>query len=197
MNAGKSMKSKTTKIAIIFMVLVVGVVSFYGYLSTKQRQAAAGAEMTAAQIALNRDLENDYPPTVRQVVSYFTEIQECFYNEECTESEIEQLGIQARKLYDDDLLEINEVGTYLLQLKAEIEHFKTNKRKITRISLAASNNVETFKEDGFEFARIHCNYYISENGRLGYQDVIYLLRRDENRRWKIYGWDLAPVKETE
>ena len=23
------------------------------------------------------------------------------------------------------------------------------------------------------------------------QDVIYLLRRDENRQWKIYGWDRA------
>ena len=75
MNAGKSMKSKTTKIAIIFMVLVVGVVSFYGYLSTKQRQAAADAKMTAAQIALNRDLENDYPPTVKEVIKYYTDIQ--------------------------------------------------------------------------------------------------------------------------
>jgi len=191
------MKKNTTKIAIVFMVIIVGVVGLYTYLSTKQRQNQQEAKMTAVQLALSRDLENDYPSTVKQVVTYFMEIQTCLYNEECTEGEIEQLGMQARKLFDDDLLDNNEVGTYLQRLKAEIADFQNKKRKIHSSSKTAdSNNVETFQEDGYEFARIHSSYYIAEGGRLSsYQDVVYLLRRDGNRRWKIYGWDRAESEE--
>ena len=34
-------------------------------------------------------------------------------------------------------------------------------------------------------------YTVLEGGKSNLVDTVYLLRRDENRRWKIYGWDLA------
>ena len=51
--------------------------------------------------------------------------------------------------------------------------------------------MDTFKQDGFEFARLSCSYYITESGHTIIQDMVYLMRRDENRQWKIYGWDQA------
>jgi len=186
------MKKHTKIIAVVFIVIVVCILGLYAYLSTKQREAMAEAKMTPVQLVLTRDLDKDYPPTVKQVVACFNEIQECFYNEECTEEEVEQLGMQARKLYDDDLLEANEVGEYLLRLQADIEAFQSQKLKIWRISLASSNNVETFEEDGYQFGRIHCSYYFSdESGAVKIQEAVYLLRRDKDRKWKIYGWSQA------
>ena len=32
---------------------------------------------------------------------------------------------------------------------------------------------------------------VLDGGQSSLVDTVYLLRRDENRRWKIYGWDLA------
>ena len=185
------MKKNTPKILIAVSVVIVGLVCLYAFLSTRQRNAMADAKLTKVQIALSRDLQKDYPPTVKQVLSYFTELQQCLYNEECTEEEIEQLGMQAWLLYDKELQENNEADTYLVRLKAEVDAFHEAKRRIYRISSASSNNVETFKKDGYEFARISCTYYVTEKGGSGYQDTVFLMRRDENRQWKIYGWDKA------
>ena len=99
--------------------------------------------------------------------------------------------MKARGLYDKDLLAINDKDVYLLQLKKGITEFKEAKRRIAATAVAASTNVDFFTEDGYEFARIHCGYTISENGKSKMEARVYLLRRDEQRHWKIYGWDSA------
>ncbi len=185
------MKKSTTRISIILMVVVVGVVGYYAYLAGRHTDAVNEAVMTTTQLVLSRDLENDYPPTVKEVIKYYIEIQKCFYNEECTDDEVEQLGMQARALYDAELLEKNEVGTYLINLQKEIAEFKEKKRTMTSAAVASSANVDFFTADGYDFARIHCGYNVMESGVSNAVKMVYLLRRDEDRKWKIYGWDLA------
>ena len=185
------MKKSTTRTFVFILVVIVGVVGYFAYLSGKSRDAAKDAAMTATQIVLSRDLQNNYPPTVKEVVKYYADIQKCFYTEGCTEEEVEQLGMKARELYDADLLAINDVTSNLLQLKVEVDTFQKDGRQITAASVASSANVDTFTEDGYEFARIHCTYTVLDGGQSSLVDTVYLLRRDENRRWKIYGWDLA------
>lgn len=185
------MKKSTTIGTIVFLVIIVGVVGVFAYLSGKSRNRDTDASMTEVQQVLSRDLQNNYPPTVKEVVKYYAEIQKCFYNEKCTDEDIEQLGLKARELYDADLLEINDENDNLLQLKAEVSSFREQERKILSASVASSANVDTFTEDGFEFARIYCTYSVMQKGKSGYVRMVYLLRRDENRRWKIYGWEPA------
>lgn len=184
------MKKSTTVIAVIIIVIIVALVGVYAILTGKARTAAEEAVMTPTQVALNRDLSKDYPATVKEVVKYCTDLEKCLYNEEVTEEEFEQLAMQTRRLYDSELLAINEVGTYLVQLKAEVDAFKTAKRRIAAIAVAASTNVDFFSEDGYDFARIYCGYTYSEAGRSFTVGRVYLLRRDEDRHWKIYGWTL-------
>ena len=185
------MKKITIKTTLIFLVLIIGVVAYFAYLSTKSRDRDQEADMRAVQVVLSRDLENNYPPTVKEVMKYYTDIQKCLYAEECADEEIEQLGMKARALYDDELLAANDVTVHLLQLKSEITSFQEDSKKITAVSVASSANVDTFTEDGYEFARIHCMYTILADGQSSLVDMVYLLRRGEDRRWKIYGWDLA------
>lgn len=185
------MKKSTTRMMLFFLVVIVGVVGYFAYLSGRSRDAAKEAAMTAAQLVLSRDLENNYPPTVKEVMKYYVDIQKCLYAEECADEEVEQLGMKARALYDDELLAANDVTNHLLQLKAEITSFQEDSKKITAASVASSANVDTFTEDGYDFARIHCTYTVVADGQSNLVDMVYLLRRDGNRRWKIYGWDLA------
>lgn len=185
------MKKSTTRMMLFFLVVIVGVVGYFAYLSGRSRDASKEAAMTAAQLVLSRDLENNYPPTVKEVMKYYVDIQKCLYAEECAEEEVEQLGMKARALFDDELLAANDVTNHLLQLKAEITSFQEDSKKITAASVASSANVDTFTEDGYDFARIHCIYTVVADGQSNLVDMVYLLRRDGNRRWKIYGWDLA------
>lgn len=185
------MKKSTVRVTVVFVVMILIVIGFYAYLSGKSRAAADDVKMTQIQLVLSRDMQNDYPPTVKEVIKYYTDIQKCFYNEECTDEEVEQLGRKARELYDDELLSINEESANLLQLKADIASFKSDKKQIGSVAVASSVNVDAFQEDGYDFARIQCTYSLIEDGQSSMSSTIYLLRRDENRRWKIYGWDLA------
>ena len=183
------MKKSTTIITIVLMFLIVGVVACYAFLANRAKKEASEAVMTPVQSALSRDLKKDYPGTVREVIKYYTEIERCFYNEDCTEEEIEQLGMKARELYDDELLANNEVGLYLTQLKSDIKEFKKTNQRIYSIAVASSTNVDFFSEDGYDFARIYCGYVVKDNGQSIAEGRVYLLRRNENRQWKIYGWE--------
>lgn len=185
------MKKSTTKMALFFLIAVVGAVCYFAYLSGRSRDASAEAAMTATQLALSRDLQNNYPPTVKEVVKYYADIQKCLYNKECSAEEVEQLGMKARDLYDAELLANNDVTVNLVQLKTEVESFQKDGSQITAASVASSANVDTFEEDGYEFARIHCMYTVVIDGQSNLVDMVYLLRRDDGRRWKIYGWDRA------
>lgn len=186
------MKKSTMRIIIACIVVIVGVVGVYAFLMGKARSDTQSTALTPVQAVLSRDLSRDYPATVKEVVKYYTEIERCFYNEDCTQEELEQLGMQARKLYDQELLVNNEVGTYLVRLEEEIEGFKDSGRRISSIAVAASTNVDFFSEDGYDFARLYCGYVVTDgNGQSISEGRVFLLRRDEDRHWKIYGWESA------
>lgn len=187
------MKNKSIKITVIIIILVVAVVGYYAYLSGKEQDRKVEESFTAVQNTLSRSLELDYPPTPKEVIKYYNEILKCFYNEECTEEEIEALGNKARELYDAELLANNEQEVYLINLKADILDYKTNNRRIANAAVASSTSVFTFEQDGYEFARIMCGYSIMAGDVSHPSNQVYLLRKDENKHWKIYGWEPQEV----
>ena len=184
-------KKTTTRITVIIVIGIILMVGYYTYLSNKTREQKQEVTLSEVQSVLSRDLAMDYPPTPKEVIKYYNELLKYMYKEETTDAEIEDLGNKARELYDVELLENNELGVYLVNLNADIDEFKENKRMFTGFSVASSANVEFFEEDGYSFARIRCNYNIAENGVSCPSDQIYLLRQDENKKWKIYGWQPA------
>ena len=105
--------------------------------------------------------------------------------------ELQELGKKSLQLFDEELRENNEEESYLIRLQGEVQNYKNNKRKITGVSLASSTNVDYYTADGYSFARISCGYTMTENGKKSSTVMVYLLRRDDNRRWKIYGWETA------
>lgn len=190
------MKKTTTRVTLIMMCLLVLLVTLYAYLANKRKVEKAEAVMTPIQEALSRDLKNDFPATPKEVVKYYNQLLVCFYNEECTEEEIAKLGQKARELYDAELLEENQPEIYMIRLRNDIEDYKENKRRITNSSVAASTSVVYDTLDGYSFARILCAYNIKEDSNNIPLKQVYLLRRDEDKRWKIYGWeDASKIKE--
>ena len=185
------MKKVTVIATIVLMIVVMGVVGVFAYLSGRDRDEKDEATLSSVERVLYRDLDNNYPATVKEVVKYYSEIVRLFYAEDTTEEEVEKLGMKARELFDSELLENNETEFYLMSLKADVKDFNKSRRFITNVVVASSVNVDTFQEDGYEFARISCGYNITEKGVTNQTIIVYLLRKDENRRWKIYGWEDA------
>ena len=188
----KTKKGKfTTQTIIVVMVLIVAVVGYYCYLVNRSNRQTQERTLTTVENILLRDLENNYPPTPKEVIRYYNDLIKCFYNEDCSQEQLEELARKARGLYDQELLDHNEWDTYIFNLEAEIQDFKNNNRKISNISLAASTDVDEFTQDGFKFAKIRCGYTILQGRESSSTVQVYLLRRDGDGHWKIYGWDLA------
>ena len=187
----KKTNTSVTKITVLFIFLLVLVVGYYAYLSGTHRTEQQEAVMSEVDTALSRDLDNDYPATPKEVIKYYNDLMKCFYNEECTAEELQDLGRKSLQLFDEELQENNDEDTYLIRLQGEVQNYKDNKRKITSVSLAPSTNVDYYSVDGYSFARFSCGYTMTENGKKTSTVMVYLLRRDDSRRWKIYGWETA------
>ncbi len=178
---------------IILLVIAALIVGYYYYLSS--RGASRTEEdipdvelLTPTQQVLLRDLSTNYPPTPREVVKYFSEITQCFYNEDNTEEDVIALGKRAREIYDDQLVANQSEENYLEALKYDIQSYKDNNRIIVGYSPSSSVDVETFSQDGYEWARLYCQYNIRQAELLYTTDMVFVLRKDENGHYKIFGW---------
>lgn len=98
--------SKTIKIVIIALILAALVLGYYFYLGKKtgEQQTDTQVEITVVQSVLMKDLERSYPPTPKEVLKYYCQITQCFYNEEYSDEELLQLASKIQELYDEKLV---------------------------------------------------------------------------------------------
>lgn len=186
------MNRKMIKNIIVGVVLLGLIVWYYFYLSSHSQKDAEsqGVVTTAVQDVLSRNLEKNYPATPREVMRYYNEIQECYYNEESDSDTVKDLMLKSRELFDAELLIENPEDTQLRDLKEEIASFHKEKRKIFSWKTDASDEVEYNTVDGEEWASIHSYYVLNTNGVHTKTTQIFLMRKDSQDRWKIYGWDI-------
>lgn len=191
-------KFKGTKGVIILAILVVLVITYYHYLSNRQqpdaKQEGELSVMTPVQEVLSRNLETNYPSTPREVVRYFSEITQCFYNEQYTEEELHDLALKIREIYDEELVANQTEEDYLQKLNDDIAEFKSQNRTISGFTLSSTIDVETYQNDGYEWAKLYCIYSVKEQILVN-SNIQFLLRKDEKGHYKIYGWQL--VKKVE
>ena len=151
--------------------------------------------LTPVQEVLSRDLQRNYPQTPKEVLKYYSEITQCFYNEEYTEEELEALAMKAVEMYDSELAANKDKETYLQDLKNEILLFKEKDWHISSYATSASTDVFYFTEDGYDFARLYCTYNIRNGTVMQVLEERFLLRMDEQGHWKIYGWEAVENNE--
>ena len=177
---------------VVLLLLVIMMVGYYYYLSQKSsKDDTKVPKMTVAQELISRDLVNNYPPTPKEVIKYYSDITKCYYNEEYSEEELEQLASNARVLFDEELAANNDWNKYIMMLQSEITKFQDKSVRISSYNLSASTDVDYFTEDGFDFARLHCTYTLNSGSVKQPVDEVFLLRKDDNGHWRIFGWDLA------
>ena len=186
------MKRFQTPRGAFFLILAV-LCALAGYylimLKASKNKPEDIVELTFVQEVLARDLEKNYPQTPKEVVKYYSDITKCFYNEECTEEELDQLALKALEMYDDELAGNKDQDKYLSDLKEEIREFKEKELVVSSYSTSSSTDVFYFKEDGFDFARLYCTYNIRSGTVIQPLEEHFVLRLDEQGHWKIYGWD--------
>lgn len=184
-------KSSGVKIIIIGIILAVIVVVYFYYTANKVDEIMEeDVQSTQVQTVLLRDLDKNYPPSPKEVVKYFNEVIKCFYNEKYTDDELYELAMKVQGIYDDELIANKTQEQYLEDLKSDIAEKKKNDCAVSSYQLSASTDVEFFTEGGDSCARLYCTYSIRQGTGMLQARLVFILRQDENKHWKILGWDI-------
>lgn len=188
---------KKFRVTIGVFIAALLALGYYMYLSGRDMPTPAEQESEVTDMGrlIARDLDADYPNTPRKVVDLYSEITRTFYAEDLTEEDLKKLCDQSVKLFDAELLNVNPAETFLENTKAEIEEYRKLERIITDYVLESSAGVDFYTENGQEYASISVKYLLREKGGYGKTYEDFLLRKDENGRWKILGWQMTPASE--
>jgi hypothetical protein len=184
-------KSKGVKGTILIIVLMVFVVSYYFYLSNREKTSQEET-VTAVQDVLLKDLDTNYPPTPREVIKYYSDITKCLYNESYSEEQLEQMADKLLELYDDELAANNPRDEYIVSLKKDVEDFKNNSYSIVSYSASSSTDVDEFTQDGRQCASLYCTYSVKSGSNYTSSKQQFILRKDTaTGHWKILGFELV------
>ena len=179
-------------------VLVVVVLGVYLALNLRENNGKnkENVQNTEAQNILSKNLDHNYPATVREVVRLYSRISQCYHNETISDEEFKGLVEQQRKLFDDELLENNPLETFTDNLAMEIDVAKAAEKKMSNYQVQKLSEVVTWESEEGTFAKIIASYTMTGKERTKtYQE--FLLREDEKERWKIVGWRLTDPVEIE
>ncbi len=186
--------SKIAKTVVIAVVLAVIILVYYYSLGhrAKRQEVEEAIAATVVQSILMRDLEHNYPPTPKEVVKYYAEITECFYNETYSDEELVQLASKIQMLYDAELVANKTQEQYLQDLRDDIAEMKGRQLTVASYEVSSSTDVEYFTQNEYSCARLYCTFYLKQQGggRVPSQER-FVLRQDEDEHWKILGWELV------
>ncbi len=186
--------SKVAKTIIIVVALAAIILVYYYSLShrAKRQEVEEAFAATVVQSILMRDLEHNYPPTPKEVLKYYAEITECFYNETYSDEELVQLAGKIQMLYDAELVANKTQDQYMQDLRDDIAEMKGKQLTVASYEVSASTDVEYFEQDEYSCARLYCTFYLKQqgSGRVPSQER-FVLRQDGDGHWKILGWELV------
>ena len=176
---------KNKRVIIIAAICIVLIVGGFFIFTNRTQKNPENVELTTVQQIITKDLAGNYPKTPREVIKTYNEIITCFYNEECTDEEIEKLSERDLLLLDEELLANNPKNEYIKNLKTEISDHKAKGKTIISYNLSSSNEIEFRTVDERECAYVDCSYFIKDKKGYSKSYMTYVVRKDENNEWKI------------
>jgi hypothetical protein len=176
-------------------ILAIVIVLFYFYIENKVSTTDPSLkELTDAERLLNKDFDLYYPETPREVVKYFSNMIKIIYGNKASEEEINQLAVKIRELYDPEFLQLNPEEKYLQNLATELAEWKEKNRRITNYIFVNKNMEKESEIDGIKYAVKYVSFTIQEDIKFTETWKI-LLRKNEDDKWKILGWEFVPNTE--
>lgn len=180
---------KNAKFIIIGIALVCLICAGFYFFSQDNKDVEE--DLTEIEKVIVRDLDENYPKTPREVVKFYNRIIKCYYGDEPTEKQLNDLVDQMMCLLDEDLLLVNPRDTYYNSVVSDIQLYKEQNKSVVSTDVSDSKDVTyiTDDKDGEtekdELAYVNASYFINTDGKFAYTYQQYVLRQDEDGRWKI------------
>lgn len=190
---------KAIRIGLSVIICAGLVVGYYYYLSHRNdtNTTEDATKVTEVDKILQKDFDEQYPTSPREVVKWYNRIITAYYGEEYTDEQLEGMADQARKLLDDELLQYNPKDTYLENLKKDIDNYKTLNKKIVQSSVSDSNDITYATVKGASCAYVNAYYFSKEGSNYSRTYQEFVLRKDSKGKWKILTFRLTEGEDNE
>lgn len=186
-------RGKNAKLLTMMTAIAVVVVLLYVGLTKKEEEKNSQLTVEAATevgILMDKDLDAEYPASVREVVKLYLRIITSYYNEDLDEKELVAIADQQRALFDKELLDNNTYGDFMKRLKNEISSYKSANKTVINYQINSNQSVQYWWNNDRECASIMV--VVNMNGKsLNQVYEKFILRKDDKGKWKILGWQLA------
>ncbi|CUH93686.1 DUF6715 family protein [Herbinix luporum] len=190
----KKAKKPTSTIFTLISIVAVVLAMLYVYQSQRADKIKETTleKLTEVEKMLKTDLEKDYPKTPRELAKLHGDMTRLLYSG-IEDDEIKELAIIIRDLYDKEFLDNNPKEKYLKNLYSDIALWREMKRKIENNFVVNEQDEELIVKDGKEYATAYISFTITEKGKTT-ELRRYIMRKDEENKWKILGWEYIPDK---
>ena len=160
------------------------------YFFSKENKTTEN-DLTEVEKIIVRELDTNYPKTPREVVKFYNRIVSCYYGGEVSQEHLEKLVDQMLCLLDEDLLIVNPRDEYLDSVVDDIRLYKQANKTVVSTNVCDSNEVkyvDDIKDGASEvdkLAYVDASYFVNTDGEFSYTYQQFVLRQDDNGRWKI------------
>ena len=190
---GKSNLIITVVCVVIMAALVAG---YYFYITHKDfRDQEKVKENIASLLAV--DVEEQYPDSPVEVIKYYSDLIMCVYNDELTQEQFQDFAAHIRALFDEELLAQNSEEEYIKQLQEEAESYRKENKRISSYMVSSNKDVEYQEMDSQDYAVLFGYYHVKQKSERLSTCEEFMLRRDEDGKWRILGWQLSSGTDAE
>lgn len=192
--------NKKVVAAFVIMVIVAcaGIFGYYMLNRYTGTETSKVSETSQLGKLLNKNLEDNYPATPREVVKLYNKYNmELYNNEDVKDKDFEKLVEQMRLLFDDELLKENNFEEHLQKFREEREEYKKESKTIVSYNMPENSAIENYTVDGKEMASLSVGYMLRESDTYTKMTEEFVLRQDLGGKWKIVGWYLEARDEAE
>ena len=190
---------KYIKTIVMVSIMAALCIGYFWYLSNKEpsvKKTETDNVNRELEALLTRDIDKMYPESPKEIVKLYSRITSAYYKTELTDAQIETLGKQARKMFDDELIGTQTEEEFIKQLKADIQSYRSVNRYVSDYVVDESENVVYKTFEGRKYAHLNVNYMIRQGAELTSSNTRYMLRQDSEGRWKILYWELEDSNKT-
>lgn len=196
------MDKMTRKVLFAFvgMICAAALILVFYYLLTQGKISSmrSSAKPTSeVEKLLSKDLDTKYPETPTEVVKLYWRFNKCIYNNSMNDKKFKGLLKQLRKMYDDELLELedNSWDNMLSHFQKDKTQFVDSGKLISTYTVQQNSTVVYGKIKGRKCAAVITATLTKENNKRKQTYEKFLCRQDKAGKWRILGWERTNNKK--
>ncbi len=184
-NSVKSAIMKSIVLLALGAVVVVGL--YFMFVGSKKSPEEEQYNLTAVDEITTTNLEKNYPANPRMVVDLYAKTMQVLYKEEYTEGQQDKMLYVLKGIMDDELLE--KQVDFSRSMKNEISERKEGDYSISNY-LVQNTEPEVVTVSGKKMCNVQCLFSLRKGTSTVANYYQFILRQDDDKKWKILGWDV-------